>query len=352
MNKDYLILGAGHQGLAMAAHFKLDDNNVFLWNRTKENIESLIKNRDIKVKGIINDTVTLDKVSSNIEDVLSKNIFIATPASAHSALAKLLAPLVDSDTIIVLNPGRTLGCIDFKKELIKNGCKNLPMIAETQTIIYTCRKNSDNEVQIYTFKNEVEISSFNKVELDIIYDRLPDCFKKYLLKVDSMINTSIGNVGMILHPLTTLLNISKIESDNEFKFYYEGITPSISTLLEELDSERLLIAEKLGVSISSTMKWMQDTYKIEGDNLYNTVRNNMYYKDIYGPSSINTRYIDEDVPFGLVTLEAIGKLVDVSIPMTSLVIDLANKVMNKDYRIIGRLATEDDIIKLKGDNYG
>ena len=54
-----------------------------------------------------------------------------------------------------------------------------------------------------------------------------------------------------------------------------------------------------------------------------------------GPSNINTRYIYEDVPKGLVLLESLGKLTKCKTPTASLLIDLAQVYTKEDFRKAG-----------------
>lgn len=53
-------------------------------------------------------------------------------------------------------------------------------------------------------------------------------------------------------------------------------------------------------------------------------------------ATINCRYIFEDVPNGLVPVEKMGRELGVTTPNISLVIDLANAVMETDFRKTGR----------------
>ena len=61
----------------------------------------------------------------------------------------------------------------------------------------------------------------------------------------------------------------------------------------------------------------------------------MYY-DIDAPNTLHHRYILEDVPYGLVTLETLGNLMRVDTSYTSLIIDLASKLLQIDFRATGR----------------
>lgn len=333
----FLIVGAGHQGLAMAGHLALNGEKCYLWNRTKEHISSIINKGEIECQGIVSGIAKIERASDDIREVLQKCIMIATPSLAHRDIAKLIAPYVDSNYTIILNPGRTYGVIDFKNSLKIYGCKELPCIAETQTIVYTCRKIADNSVYIHALKSNIPIAGIKKEDTEKAFKAIPVCIKNRFVPVDSFMYTSLGNIGMILHCAPVLMNIGWIESNKtEFKYYYDGITPTIALLLEKMDEERLSVAEALGYKIESLNEWLYRTYNAKGKNLYEQLQNNIYYRQIDAPQTINHRYIEEDVPNGLVPIESTAIFLGMKTPIISLVIDMANTVMEKDYRVLGR----------------
>ena len=111
------VCGAGHQGLSMAAHLTLCGLEVSLWNRTEKNIKEVIETGVIHCSGIVNGDAHISKVSTDVANVVSDFIMVTTPSSAHRDIARQLAPYVHKDMIVVLNPGRTFGAIDFAEEL-------------------------------------------------------------------------------------------------------------------------------------------------------------------------------------------------------------------------------------------
>ena len=60
----------------------------------------------------------------------------------------------------------------------------------------------------------------------------------------------------------------------------------------------------------------------------------------------NHRYILEDVPNGLVPLEFLAHSLGVPCDMTTLSINMANVIMDMNFREIGRKFTKDDLINL------
>lgn len=331
------VCGAGHQGLSMAAHLALNGLEVNLWNRTPGNIQKVMDTGIIHCSGIVNGDAKMAKASSNIADVIADFVMVTTPSSAHKDIAKELAPYVHKDMIIILNPGRTFGAIEFAEELKTNGVKELPHIAETQTIVYTCRKSGENSTCIFAIKNDVNIAGIRGSDIDLIMSRMPDCLKPFFKVVDSVAVTSLSNVGMVLHCSPVLMNIGWIETEKvDFKYYYDGISKSVAHFLEKIDRERQQVAKAGGFEIESVKEWLIRTYDVTGDTLFECIRNNEAYREIDAPPTINTRYIFEDVPTGLVPVEAMGAEYGVSTPNITTMINLACSVMDTDYRKTGR----------------
>ena len=85
------ILGAGHQGLAMAAHLALNGEKINMWNRTASHIDVIAKTNQINCSGVVQGIGYINKCSDNISDVISDIVMVTTPSSAHKDLARLLS---------------------------------------------------------------------------------------------------------------------------------------------------------------------------------------------------------------------------------------------------------------------
>jgi len=336
------VCGGGHQGLSMAAHLALSGITVTLWNRTPEHIADVIQTHEIDCSGVVNGTAVVEKASSNIAEVVSDFVMVTTPSSAHKDVAKALAPYVHKDMIIVLNPGRTFGAIEFAQTLKDCGIKELPHIAETQTIVYTCRRSDKNSTVIYALKRDVKIAAIKSSDIDLILSRMPECLRRYFSPVESVVITSLSNVGMILHCAPVLMNIGWIETPKvDFKYYYDGISPSVAHFLEKIDAERLFVAHALGYEIESTQDWLKRTYGATGNDFHSCIRTTEAYKEIDAPKTLNHRYLLEDVPCGLVPLESAAKHCGVAVPNITAIINLACAVLDTDFRASGRKFNSD-----------
>ena len=340
--KPITVIGTGNSGFAMAVHLKSFGHCVYLWNRLGSDVfHDIQSGGGIISQGVIKGRFMPDLMTNDISEAIDDVglILVTVPANAHASVVKEMAPHLKDDQTVILNPGRTFGALESYKVLRKNSDKNDVTIAETQTVLHTCRKIAPNSVIMLTCKNNVLLSTIDSARNHEIIGALPDCIRTHFVPASNTLETSLGNVGMILHCAPVLFNVGWIETKTtQFKYYYEGITPSVASFLESLDLERLEVAKRLGANVPSVREWMKRAYGIEGTNLYQCIQANPSYAEIDAPNSLQHRYLYEDIPTGLVPLEAIGKVLEIPMSLTTLVIDLGNKMVREDFRKNGRNA--------------
>jgi opine dehydrogenase len=153
----------------------------------------------------------------------------------------------------------------------------------------------------------------------------------------NVLHTGLNNMGAIFHPALTLLNAGWIESTHgDYQFYIEGVTPSVARVLEVLDRERVTVAASLGIRARTAMEWLQMAYDATGEDLNEAIHNQSGYYGIKAPSTLNHRYIFEDVPMSLVPIAALGQHYGVSVRGMDAIIRLACIIHRTDYWRRGR----------------
>jgi len=73
-----------------------------------------------------------------------------------------------------------------------------------------------------------------------------------------------------------------------------------------------------------------------GNDLCSAIRATAGYAGIKAPRTIDHRYIWEDVPMSLVPMASIAAMYRVEAPTINLIIDLANLMLEQDFRANGR----------------
>lgn len=333
------IIGAGNTGLTMAAHLSSEGNDVSLWNRTPETIADLRATKCIHCHGVIEKDSEISRVSCRIEEVVSDTdiILVTTPAVSHRDIARRLGPYLTDDSCVVLNPGAAFGALEFRNTLIQEGCTAEPLIAEAQTSIYACRKSDGVNVNLHALKSSVLLSALHPEETRTVIHRLPACIRSRFSPARSLIQTSIGYIGGVLCAAPMLLNTGRIESGAPpFTFFHDGITPTIAGLIEKLDQERIAVSAKMGQKVESLRDWLKRSYQVDGDTLYECIHNHEGYKTLPAPTTLQHRFIHEDLSVGLVPLEAVGRRMGLPMQSTGLVIDFASALLNINFRATGR----------------
>lgn len=339
MNNVIAVIGAGNGGTAIAAHMASLGGNVALCDLFPQYLT------EIQEKGYIELTcegktqrVSMPFVTNDVSQAVkdAKLIMVVTPAFTHKKIAEACWQSLTDGQIIVLNPGRTGGALEFKETLAKCGCKAHVVIAETQTLIYSCRKTDGNAVTIFGIKKAVDISAFPATKTNEVVEALFPYYPQFTPRKNGLC-TSLCNIGSMFHPTPILLNIGRIENDKRgYRYYIDGITPSVAALIEKLDSERIEVANAYGINVLTAVQWLKRSYETYGNTLYELIQNNKAYMDIMAPKTIDARYMTEDVPSGLVPIAALGDAAGVATPNIDAVITLAGSIYNKDFFYEGR----------------
>lgn len=337
----FCVCGAGHGGKAMAAHLALMGFPVTLYNRTADNVSVIKARGGIELEsyeGGPRGFATLACVTSDIRQALESAdvIMVVVPSTAHADLARLAAPHLRDDQIIVLNPGRTAGALEFTQTLRKAECTARVTVAEAETLIYASRSDGPAQARIFRIKESVPVAALPATCTKQVLQALNPAYPQFIDGV-SVLHTGLNNMGAIFHPALTLLNSGRIESTRgEFQFYIDGVTPSVARVLEVLDRERVTVAAALGIRARTALEWLKMAYDATGADLHEAIHNQPGYYGIQAPPTLNHRYITEDVPMSLVPIASFGERYGVSVKGIDSIIRIACVIHRTDYYRRGR----------------
>jgi opine dehydrogenase len=336
----FAVIGAGHGGKAMAADLAVRGFTVNLYNRTAERINDIALRGEISLE--YEDGTRrlgrLDVVTSDIAEALDGTdiMMVVVPASGHREVARLCAPHLRDGQMVVLNPGRTGGALEFRQILNREGCSADVIVAEAGTFVFASRSTGPTQARIFRHKNAVPLAALPALRTGHVLEVLCEAYPQFI-PAPNVLHTSLDNMGAIFHPALTLLNAGWIEhTKGEFQFYIEGVTRSTARVLEVLDRERVTVAAALGVRARPALRWLKDAYSAEGNTLYEAIQANAGYQGINAPRNLRHRYIFEDVPFSLVPLTALGAQFGVNTWAIDAMVRLACVVHGTNYYERGR----------------
>jgi len=333
----YCVLGAGHGGLAVAGHLGLMGFPVKLWARSPQALDQVGLAGGVFLEGVeqgfgpVQATSELARALSGADLVL-----VVVPASAHGEIARLCAPHLQDGQKILLMPGRTAGAIHFSQTLRRQGCRADLLVGEAQTFLYASRKVGPNTAHIHGIKRQVLAAAIPAHRTPELLAVIKPAFPQFM-PARWVWKTSMDNIGAIFHPGVALLNMGRIESTSgQFRHYVDGITPSVAGILEQLDQERVAVAKALGVGAHTAREWLAEVYGVERPTLYEAIQATPAYDGVGAPPLLQHRYIWEDVPTGLVPISELGRACGLPMPVTDMLIQLANLTCGVDFRQEGR----------------
>ena len=334
----FCVLGAGHGGMAMSGHLAMMGVPVKVYNRSEPRIAPIrLVGGDRAIRGH-RGFRAIQVATTDIVEAIdgARVLMVVVPANGHRFMAEKVAPHLVDGQVIVLNPGRTGGAFEFHSVLRSYGVKADVIVAEAQTLIYAARAINPAQVRVFGVKNTIPVSALPGQRTVEVVQILRQVYAQFV-PGDNVLKTSLDNIGAIFHPALMVLNAARIESTRgEFQFYMEGITPSVSRVLEAVDQERVAVAAALGIRAMSAREWLYVAYDAAGRTLYDAIQNNPGYEGITAPSLIDHRYIWEDVPMSLVPVASLGEMLGVDTKTIRTLIYLASLINATDYWAEGR----------------
>ncbi|KAI1813461.1 putative NAD/NADP octopine/nopaline dehydrogenase [Poronia punctata] len=163
-------------------------------------------------------------------------------------------------------------------------------------------------------------------------------FPAELMWCGNVIETALFNFNGVLHPVTTLMNAGWIENTKgDFYFYRQGMTSSVTKLMEEVDKERIAIASEYGGGTKSCLEQMNAYYGLRSETLADFAKESKLHSAMkVCPGDLTHRYISEDLPYVLVPWYELGRKAGKELPVIRSLILWAGMVTGVDYLRTGR----------------
>jgi opine dehydrogenase len=340
------ILGAGHGGQAIAGDLTLAGHEVRLASVPEHatNIELLKAFGGIVVEGITSSGVKpgfakIALITTDVTEAIrgAQVIMVVIPAFGQEAYMRILAEKADSGQIIVFQPGYYASFV-FAKMLKEAGREGELIFGDTLSLIFAAKTKGLGHVNIKAMKSELPFATLPSVNtakaLWVLSDLYPVFSPAY-----SVLQTSLDSVGAILHPVTTLLNMARIEHNGPYRTSHYDMSPSVGRVMEAVDREKMLITKELGMETFSYLDMVFAIYKVKASNIYEQEEQISAHNVQMTPGDLKHRYITESVPYGLVPIAAFGKLLNIKTPNIDAIVNLACMANNENYWEMGRNLT-------------
>lgn len=338
--REIAIIGAGNGGCAAAADLTLRGFDVRLYGRSPSTVAPIAERGAIEISGSLGEhVVPLAMATTDAGKAIkgAQLVILMGPTHAHEEMARTVAPHVTSDQVLMAAPGHTVLLIP--SVLARSGAAR-PVFCDTATLPYIVRKSGPSSVRITQAARYLVFAGFPGSRTLELAEMIRAVYPS-IAPGANLLETVFPYTNAIHHPPAVLANVGRIEATKgDYHHYYDGISPAVGRLIDALDVERRAIASALGVrALPFVEQFFRIGYTTQAARdtglAYEAFHQSEPDRWIRAPSTLDHRFLNEDVPFGLVLLSELGRLAGVPTPTIDHVIHLAGVTMGRDYRASG-----------------
>ncbi len=350
--KKIAVLGAGNGGYMSAADMSANLGlEVAIFDAMPGKLNGLMKKPEIEVLDIDSKPTgvvgKLALVSENIADVIrgAQVVLNPVPYLATETYAKLAAPYLEEGQIVV-SLGKGGASLTWAKIVKESGNASNIYFADCNTLPYGASRMNENQVRLEARTENLMFASFPAKCIDTVMEVLKQLYPEKhgytLRRGQNPLDTLLVDYNAITHTPPMICNAAIIETGDP-DFHLFGVkenTQAVCNVMKRLDRERMALGEKLGLKQYTLeeeirmVKWNRDGVD-EVLPFYEAIHT-PFLEVCEGPFTLNTRHLTEDIPYGLVTYESLGKILGVPTPIISAVITIAEGLLDRDFRTMGR----------------
>lgn len=340
------VVGAGAIALASAAWLRHAGHEVALWSpRLDPNPTKARAAWTLQVEGLRPGQV--DVQAATDAGALCRDcdvLLLALPVDAHRAVIDCLLPALREGQWVIVSSMASLSALYLREQALSAG-KDVTVLSYSTTAL-TARRIDPKRVRIMMRRSSIGVSSLPQSRIDQGIALCERLFGSGFVAQPGALASAISNVNPTSHAPMALFNWTRIERGEAWPQYHY-LTPSVARVIEALDAERRALAGAFGIEVGTVEQHFRNSFGTEAAQLKDiAVELHAKRGGPPGPTDLGTRYLTEDIPFGLVFLLALGEVAGVRLPATRTVVDAVSLASGRDYAgdndLIGplRLATE------------
>ena len=329
------VLGGGNTAFSVAANLTLAGHRVTLCEIPSfaHMVEPIRDTRRITLDGVAaTGEAKIHCVTTDFAEGLAENelALLIIPAYGHRAFAEGCAKHLRKGQVVVLMPG-TLGALQFAKILRDHGAPDGVTLGETDTAPYVCRKMTPTSAHIWGVVAGLGLGVLPAGDGERVRKLIDPLFPGVQL-YDNVLACGLSSMNPVVHPAGVLLNAGRVEqSRGEFYFYNEGVTPAVCRLIYAVDAERRDVGAALGLDLLP----VDDAFHAAGfgpkGDLWATINGSLMLTQLRAPGALDTRWLTEDVPYGIAAWALLGEQLGVTCPVMKALVDVASATLGADF---------------------
>lgn len=336
MGQRFAIVGAGNGGLAFACYLASRGGEVAaLCDKRSDWLAALRDAGTLRAVGPhLACEISMPSLTEDPAEVARQAsvVLVVTTANAHEEVAQRLAHGLRDGQVVLLCPGYLGGAVLFHRVLREAGCRADVTVGELALLPFAARVVQPGTVAVRAVKRWVLVAALQRERTGTLVEQLLP-YLPMLAPARDVLEVGLNNVNPVVHVPGTLLNLGLVDAGVfQSLDFYACLGGRVWRAIEAVDRERLSVGEALGYSLLSLEEFDRRSY--EGvERAYIGGEAGDRWAEA---ANVPPRYLDEDVPMGLVPLVEMGRRWGGRVKYSELLVELACLVQGVDYWRTGR----------------
>jgi len=324
------VLGAGGIGCGAAALLCERGHTAVLWSPSGRGTAAFADGVALRAEGKLTGSyqpIIAPDCAAAVRD--ADAVMLAVPGYGHRAVLDQVAAHLRSGQPVVISSHMSFSALYLARLLAARGV-HAP-IAAWGTTVTTGRRLAGPAVRVSNIRDKVDIAALPVGDIDAMVALCGALFGDRFVPRADLIAVSLSNINPQNHLGMALCNFTRIEKAEPW-VNWSGLTPSVGRLIEALDAERLAVAGAFGASVRTVREHFHLSFGVPHGPVGDAGAILAARDATPGPASVETRYITEDVPFGLVPSTLLGRIAGVAMPLHDAGIAIFSALYGRDFR--------------------
>ena len=324
------IAGIGAIGLASAVWLREAGHEVLLWSPRGTQDEAL-RQGSLEAGGLHSCTVTVALAGDAAGLCRDSDVLLlALPVNGHRRVMDEMLPCLRDGQVVIVSSMASLSSL-YLHENARRAGKQV-MVASLGTTVLTARRESGAQVRIMTRRGTIGVSALPRAGTGAAVALCTALFGDGFCPQDDALESALANVNPTSHAPLAVYNWTRIERAENWPQYH-CMTPAVARVIETLDAERRALAGAFGIQVGTVEEHFARSFGVASKRLED-IAAELHAKrgGPPGPIRVDTRFVTEDIPYGLVFLEALGQVAAVPTPATRTLVDAASLISGIDFR--------------------
>lgn len=326
------VLGAGAIGPAAAVLAVSRGHQAVIWSPSGKGTAGLAGT--LHAEGVLEGAFPVE-VAPTLEQAFrgADAALLVVPAYAYADVLPRIAAALPPDLPLLIAPAASLAPVVLDVLMARRGApKRRAPIGAMATTTGGARRLGPDRVRVAMIRSALEIAAVPAEAAPQMAALAHDLFGMDFPLSPDALHVSFINVNPIAHSVLALTNVTRMERGEDWP-QYTMMTPFACNLMLALAAERNAVAAAYGHRLDGIDTFFHRANQVPMGPLHEmTAAIAAARSDIRGPRTTDSRYVTEDVPFGLSYYIAVAAPKGVATPVTDSMVRMLEVLWGRDLR--------------------